>query len=433
MNFEIHDFTSHGRGVARDRNRMVWMIAGAVPGDVVEIDVNSIVELKNAASAEVKRIVIPSPHRKEHPCEHYRRGCMGSPLGVFDYEAGLKWKTNHLGENLKRLGGLKDINTAATTPAPRVWDYRDRIELQFRAEKGKIVSGFAAGGEIIPVRRCLLASKPIQNTQIKLADSLPDFAERFAEPLDARLLIRDNGRDSTVIIVFVKDMPLKESIGALDELCEKSAATGWQILKVNSFNNRLLHSQLLSLHGACGIEYSFALNRISLSPLAFTQTNKSMLDKLIGEALKTFNPDSFLLDLFGGFGVFGLSHAARGGTAVVMDSAKQALTCGATYAAQQNLNVKYIHQNLYSRNNDILSDYKNTAAILLDPPRQGLKENLIKALNKKAFSKIIYVSCHTAALARDLKQLKNYRVESIQPLDMFPNTAELETVAVLTR
>lgn len=429
----IIDFTSEGLGVARSTDKRVYMIKGAVPGDVVTIDEKTAVTVKNIIFSKVGEIVTSSPDRQDHPCEHYNSGCPGCRLGVYDYSKSLEWKQKNLSETISRIGHLGELQVLEPMPSPEIWGYRDRIELQFNSSKGEPVIGFSSDGEIIPIRKCLLASEPIQAVQKALFDLLAENKNFVSETFESRLLIRDNGDNSAIIVLFFEIAVTKKTIETLSELFIKAGAVGCQILRGRDFKERFNRFSSLHKSGDCKISIPFMDDLIPASPVVFTQTNRNMSATLIETVMQHIKPEQTLLDLFGGFGAFGLAHAKRGGVSIVAEESEKAVVAGSMYAARDQLGIKYFAQNLFNPHFRLASIKRGVEVIVVDPPRSGLNKTLKKGLNSSGITDIVYVSCHPAALARDLKDLNTYRVISLQPIDMFPNTPDLETVAVLKR
>ena len=167
-------------------------------------------------------------------------------------------------------------------------------------------------------------------------------------------------------------------------------------------------------------------------PAVFTQTNTGMSGILRKLVLENLPSGGKIIDMFGGYGAYAVDYVvSKGGTAVVMDSSHESVKAGRKFASKYNLPVEYLDVNLNRANFRL--DGKKYDALTVDPPRKGLDGNIAQKLNDEGPPTIIYVSCHPAALARDLKYFDKYKTENFIPIDLFPQTPELETVCILHR
>ncbi len=428
----IHDLGADGRGVARCSNGRVVMVAGALPGDRVEAQLVR-VPAKGAASGVVERLIEPSPDRVEHPCLHAAEGCPACPLGALRYERELAWKRKHLGQTLRRIGGLKDTQLGGIVYSPKRWRYRERLELHLVQDGKQWLFGYRARETVVPIRDCLLGSGELGRIIGKLSGSLDSLAAVAAssasEPM--RLLIRENGRGEVVCVLFL----LKYRSGDLPAMAgwlEAGGTGGWQIRKARSTASRFFNSKVLEESGTPWVHLPVDGRHVRAEPTVFVQANPDAAKLLVEEVLASFPADARLLDLYGGYGAFGLAHAVRGGSATVIDSSSEAVHAGKVFADESGLELSF-HSLDLDRASPAEIPLEGHDVAILDPPRSGVGGNLAELLNRKGPHQIIYVSCHPAAFARDQKLLKNYRVLRVVPFDLFPATPELETMAVIER
>jgi len=376
------------------------------------------------------RVIREAPYRQQHPCKHYSQGCPGCKLGVYDIERSRSWKQNATVETLRRIGGVTGFQINPIIKSPLDWGYRDRVELHI----GSV--GFNALGYIrqqavktlIPIQNCLLARDNVREAIKTLADTVPQC---HLKAFDTRLLLRDNGRNGVVVSLTLPRIELCH-LEVFSNWLENSEVSGWQIQGSKWCRDEVVDSDILAMNGNCSITRLVGAVPIALAPKVFTQTNRYLDSILVRMVLAEIPEKADLLDLYGGYGAFGLAHAQRGGYATIIDSNQLAITAGADFAAQHNLPVKLIQHDL---NMPIpqayLADYPY---VIVDPPYTGLPLPLSVLLdNSGTAEKLIYVSCHPGSLSRDLKRLSHWRVTQVTSLDMFPQTADVETIVVLEK
>ena len=425
VQLKITDFNSDGGGVGRDENGRVTMVLGAVPGDVVTAAIGQV--SKGVAFGTVAEIIEPSEFRVAHPCPHYNQECAGSMLGGFDYEQGLKWKQKHLRETLKRIGGVDDPQIDEVAASPDRYGYRDRVELQIFAADGGIRAGYMGPGGLVPVSGCLLANDAVSEGLKNFLETAGKFEGRLPEG-NLRLLLKDNGKGGCLGILFAEKITPGSDI---IELLDKCGLAGWQIRITGRMDLRFNRSWVAAESGDNIIMRKIGGKAIGLPPPVFTQANGKTEALLHKRIFSEFEDNKQVLDLYGGYGAMGLSYVLqKGGRAVIVESSFDAVKAGRDFAKQDDLKVKF-HGIDLSKND--LAEFRRIEAdyAILDPPRKGADKKVIEFLNSMKFRKLVYVSCHPAALARDLKRLGNYSAVKFSPFDMFPHTPELETVAVL--
>lgn len=420
--------SAEGCGVGKSESGQIVFVQGTIPGDEVLAEIPDSDD-KKAVTGKLLEIITHSPNRVQHPCPYYTAGCIGSTLGVMDYKTGLNCKRNNLKEALKRIGKIDQFHLDEACESPVKWNYRDRLELQIiPAEKGFSI-GYRALNKFIPVDGCMLADNIVNSALAKIsAISAETNSLTFKE--NTRLALRNNGRNACTAVGFAFS---KKDAGNLRQILTSSGIPGFQIRLMKSVNSRLLRSEFFFEWGDTSVEKEIGGTVIKIDPSVFSQTNSKM-DKILREKIIAELPEkSTILDLYGGFGGWSLEYVSRKqGEAVVIESSKKAVRAGNTFAKNRMLNIEYIEADLSSFNLKAL-EIKQLAVIIADPPRSGLSETVLDYIDNSGCPKFIYVSCHPAVLARDIAKMKNYKPEKFIPLDMFPQTPELETIAELNR
>lgn len=433
--FIITDIASDGRGVGKDSEGRVVMIKGGLPGDEVAASVSP-VSGKGIANGVVDEIITPSPERVEHPCPHHIQGCPASPLGAFRIDAALEWKHSHLKETLRRIGGLEEPDVRPPVPSPKSWGYRDRLELRLFPSREGFALGYKSPGGMIPVGDCLLGRDEIRRGVRELNASLAgeqSLGAGCAPRSVPRLLFRYDGRGGAVALAFIENVRALD-ISRLGRILNRVNFSGWQIRLVKDMDSRLFKFQTAESSGDARVFINVGIGRdIFVDPAVFSQTNLEG-GKLLREMVTDLLPqEGRMMDLYGGFGAFALEYALKkSGRAVVIEASGAAVKTGQSYADNNGLPVNYVKANLAGRFPRLKYAGRFDAAVI-DPPRKGIHRSLLDFLDVEGPSSLIYISCHPAALARDMKRFKHYMPLYFIPIDLFPNTPEIEVIAVLRR
>lgn len=430
--FWVHDLGWDGRGVARRADGRVIFIWGALPGDSVRATITE-EPAKGALSGELIEVLEPSPQRVPHPCPHYYQGCPASLLGAVRREFSLNWKRDHLIETFRRIGGFEGLLVEDVIPSPRQWRYRERLEFNIQRVGEVLKMGYQSRNGLLPIQDCRLGNEDLVEPFRQLRRSLPmlDDHREIGNSTQIRLLLRSNGQGGAVGVLFVigKEAP---ELAPFVAWLQKGGLTGWQIHHARTVKRRFFGATPLAEEGQVTIFRSVAGYQLATEPTSFAQANVRASSLLVRLALEHIPTCSNLLDLFGGFGAFALEHVARGGRATVVDSAPAGIESGSSFALEHGLPVEYLLRDL-SIIESLELNLNQFDSVLLDPPRSGVGEPLLNLLNDNGPERMVYVSCHPAALARDLRRLTKYSTELVIPVDMFPSTSDLETIAVLDR
>ena len=370
---EIYSLAHGGRGIARSEGRVLF-VEGAVPGDVVTVEITK--DKKRFGLATVSSVVRASPDRIEPPCPVFDR-CGGCDWQMLDLGAQRRWKAEIVSGQLSHLGGVGAPPVVDTVAAGEGFGYRNRIDL--RISKG-LPALFAAGSHTpVVIEDCPLVVPPITE-MIQELDPEPDVdrvtlraSERTGEKV---MLSRRSGR--------WEDGQIHESVGG-------------HVLRV--------------------------------SGRAFFQVNTpgaETLVRLVADALQPTASDSFL-DGYAGGGLFSVTVGSSAGSVVAVESDRRALADLAVNAPGVQVVATPFEESG--------SEVPPVDLAVVDPPRAGLGSAGVAALIQADPSRLAYVSCDPASLGRDARLLieAGYSLESVTPVDMFPQTHHVEAVAVYTR
>jgi 23S rRNA (uracil1939-C5)-methyltransferase len=403
--------------VARHAGRVVF-VRGAAPDEEVEAVIRE--EHRTFAFADTVAVLRPSAQRRVPPCP-YLPSCGGCPWQHLSYAAQLLAKQRTVEQHLRRIAGL-DVAVAPVIASPHELGGRRRIKL--RVERGAVGYYAAASHTLVPIAHCLLAEPAV--------DAAIDWARELAGSLDlplrrVELLGCGSGDDRVVIIGEVEG----GWADAADTACRE-----WLVAHPTV--------QGLALHGRgwqrrwgdvrSQVEPEAGLSLIAHAP-AFTQVNPAVNRLLVETVVRWVDPHpgQRVLDLYAGIGNLSLPMRRRGAVVVAVEHAKQAAADAAANAERSpGPAFRVIGDRAERAVEQLAQAGEHFDAVVLDPPRSGAA-GCLPALLRLAPPRLVYVACDPSTLARDLALLRTrYRIDAVQPFDMFPHTYHVETAVLAT-
>lgn len=420
--FKIDGLTHEGKGVARADDGKVTFIHGALPKETVKAQV--VKSNRRFDEAKLIEIELPSSDRIIPPCSHYEScgGCSFQHLSVEQQRASKKlW----LQGQLRKVCQPDDVSLLVDSAL----GYRRRARLSVRVIDGKLLLGFRghASNEIISIDNCIVLTPKLQLVFTALKTAL--FQERslaqIADKLGHIELLED---DKGVSVLFRLTTTLEPDIEEswLVWAQQQHLELYWQ----HADQDRAEVTQESRRH------YQVEELMLSYHPQDFIQVNAQMNTKMIAQAMEWLEPnkDDVVLDLFCGVGNFSLPLAKRAKQVVGVEVQASMVKAGIANAKNNGLdNLSFIAADLTQASTKDIGSLGVTK-VLLDPPRAGAFEFLPSLVKLKPKS-ILYVSCDAATLARDAEYLldRGYKVKHGAMMDMFPQTAHLETILLFSR
>ena len=445
---EIIDMTEDGEGVGKIDGFTVF-VKDAVIGDVIE---GKLIKVKRTYGyGRLMKVVTPSADRVQLACS-VAVPCGGCQLQALNYEAQLRFKERRVKGHLERIGHFEHLPIEPIIGMEgQPLRYRNKAQFPVgRNKEGKIITGFYAGRthSIIPVEDCQLGL-PV-NRQV--TRTITNFMEEYhIEPYDEEnhkglvrhILVRcgfHTGQAMVCLVINGTRLPHdKELVRRLQEAVPELVSVSLNVNREKT--NVILGRELINLYGPGYLEDMIGDVRFRISPLSFFQVNPVQTEKLYGKALEfaSLTGDEVVWDLYCGIGTISLFLAQK---------AKQVYGVEIIPAAVENAkeNAKLNHMDnaefFVGKAEEVLPEkYRQSGGkmaadvIVVDPPRKGCDEALLETMVKMAPERIVYVSCDSATLARDLRYLcdRGYEVKKVQPVDMFPGTVHVETVVLLSK
>jgi 23S rRNA (uracil1939-C5)-methyltransferase len=425
-----------GAGVARLNGYVVFVQEG-IPGDRVRAQVQ---KAKRAyAEARVVEIVEPGPERIEPRAAH-----PGAPWQVLPYERQLEVKQAQVEDALRRIGRLDGFELEQILPAVETWRYRNKLEYSFGTDAaGRLVCGFHAPGqweEIVEVTDCLLASEAGNAARERVvgfcrAQGLVAFDRRTREGFLRNLVIREGRRTGELQVRLVT------TPGALDRegLGEAAQPVGGLLwTQTDSVAETTQSGQTELLAGSDHLEEEIGGMRIRVSAGAFFQTNTEMAERLYGLAIDYAGPAGTerVYDLYCGIGTIGLLIAPRAAEVWGIELVEEAVADAIANARLNEVtNAKFFAGDVRLALGELVQRAGRPDVLVVDPPRSGLSQKVVRRIIEAAPRRIVYVSCNPTTLAPNAAQLveAGYALRKVRPVDMFPQTPHIEAVALLER
>ena len=450
----IEDMGQNGEGIGRAEGIAVFA-EGAVWGDLCRVEITGM--KKSYALGRVREIIEPSVYRQEPKCAFVGR-CGGCSLGLLRYEGQLCLKERQVREHLIRIGGVKEPPVLPILGMEEPFHYRNHGQFPIGGSSSRPAVGFyqKRSHEIVDCPCCLLQSAPavaaaegvrayIRETGVSLYD------ERTGKGCLRHLVVRNAEGTGEVMVILVvnqgrlpaSELLLEKVEEALDALEEMEGGKRWTLrcLGVN-FNKgkgrRALGEKTVFLYGQERIQDVFEGLSYLISPESFYQINTPQTRKLYG-VVKDFaalTGEETVFDLYCGVGTIGL-YLAREAKQVVGIEAVQKAVYDANRGAIKNgtVNALFRWGKAESLLPELVEKGSRADVAILDPPRSGCDRRLLEAVARAEVKRAVYVSCNPATLARDVKILGElgYRLEAVQPVDLFPWTVHVETVVLLSK
>lgn len=455
---DITDFSTDGEGIGKT-DAFTWFIKDSVIGDRVRAVVMK--TKKSYGYARVVEILKESKDRVELRCP-VARPCGGCALQSVSYRAQLAFKQNKVINNLIRLGGfsreaLEEVEIAPIIGMKEPWHYRNKAQYPIGTDReGNLIAGFYAGRthSIIPWTNCLLGQKKNRIILETILDFMREhhissYDETTSKGLVRHVLIRegkDQGQDQVMVCIIINGKSLPKSNILIERLKSIEGMTSIS-LNINTQNtNVIMGREILQLFGPLTITDSIGDIAFEISPLSFYQVNPLQTKVLYDKALEFANltGKETVWDLYCGIGTISLFLARKAKQvygveiveAAILDAKNNAkknhITNADFFVGKAEEVLPAMYQNALKNGNHQQS---HPDVIVVDPPRKGCDRACLETMVAMQPERMVYVSCDSATLARDLKYLtaNGYQLKKVQTVDQFPHTSHVECVALIQR
>lgn len=431
----------NGEGIGFYKKTLIF-VSGALKGEEVFCQISSV--RRNFAEAKLLKINKKSKNRVDPACSIYKE-CGGCQIMHLQYDKQLEFKTDVIRQALMKFKpeGYENYEIRKTIGMPEPEHYRAKLQFQVRSFGGNVRAGLYAQGthRLIDIKDCLVQDRLTQEMINRVAEllgkyKLPIYNERKIAGVRT-VMIRRAQASGEIQLIFITSKRL-DFDDVVIELVREFPELKTVAVNINASKTSDIYGQITEvIWGQESINEEVLDYGFSLSPRAFYQLNPKQTQILYSEAVNALDvkEDDDLIDAYCGVGTIGLAFAGKVKSVRGMDIIPEAIQD----AKENALHMGFTNTHYEAgKAEDIIprwySEGFRANALIVDPPRTGLDDKLLNTILKMPPEKMVYVSCNTSTLARDLVTLtKVYHVHYIQSVDMFPHTARTEAVVKLQR
>ncbi|WP_291576497.1 23S rRNA (uracil(1939)-C(5))-methyltransferase RlmD [Clostridium sp. UBA4548] len=439
----IENYGHEGEGVAKIQGFTVF-IAGVLKGEVVKVKIIKV--NKNYGVGKLLEVIEASEKRVEPVCGTYKR-CGGCNLQHYSYEEQLNFKTERVKNVISRIGKLEDVIIHNTLGMGTPYNYRNKVQLPVGATGEEILVGFYAprSHDIINMDKCYIQDE-VGDQVIALTKQwmkkfkISPYDEKSHSGIVRHIMVRKGFKTGEIMVVLVtrsEELPHKQEF--IDLIKENITRVVSIIQNINKEKtNVILGLKSLTLWGQDHISDYIGEFKFNISPLSFFQVNPVQTEVLYGKALEYagLTGEEMVFDAYCGTGTISLFLSKKAKKVYGVEIIPEAIENAKENARANGVtNAEFIVGKSEEEIPRLIAQGIKADVVVVDPPRKGCEESLLKALAEIKPRRIVYVSCDPATLARDLGVLDGlgYKTLQIQPVDMFPQTAHVECVALIEK
>lgn len=440
----IEAVSSEGNGICKTSQGEVIFVPNTAIGDKLKVRI--VKKLKKYSFGKIEELLIGSPDRIEIDCPCFYQ-CGGCVYRHISYEAELRIKEKRVRDAIERIGKITDVKVDEI--AGSQLDKRYRNKAQYPVGKnptGKIISGFYGlhSHRIVPCGDCLLQPEIFSQINRTVLDFIESSHNDVYDELTHKgrlrhIYLRQGEKTGEIMVcLVVNGNGLKDEPNLVKELTESFPQIKSIVINSNrDKTNVILGKKNRVVYGQEYITDELLNVSFRISPHSFYQVNRRQAEKLYSIAAEyaDLSSDDVLLDLYCGTGTIGLTMAHKVKELVGVEIVEDAIKDAEINAQLNNIeNSRFICGDASYAADKLKKDGIRPDVIIVDPPRKGCDEKLLNTIKEMSPKKIVYVSCDPGTLARDLAILKTlgYPPQKITPVDMFPRTAHVETVVLMS-
>lgn len=452
----FHGIADKGMSVGRDSEGKVYFGSGVVPGDTAILSLGR--KKKGFSQGIATDILDYSFHRVQAPCRHFE-WCGGCKWQNLDYGEQLRQKERSVYDVLRRIGKVDDAEYLPILGAESTYGYRNKLEFTFSNKRwltdeetrsDEVIDdrdglGFHRPGafdKVVDIEECLLQSDPSNPIRQKVRElarehQIPFYDIRQHKGILRNLVIRNSTLGQCMVILVVRqrtkavDALLKDLVGAFPEL------DSVYLVANNKVNDVWIDQELIHFHGKEYLMERLGDVEFRINPKSFFQTNTRQAERLyrVVEEFADLRGEERVVDLYTGLGSIALFIAGRVKEVIGIETIPEAIVDAKNNAEWNGIANAHFYtgdvRDLFDAS--FLERHGKPDILITDPPRAGMHEDVVRTLVESGIPRIVYVSCNPATQARDVALMKGvYRVEKVRPVDLFPHTHHVESVALLS-
>ena len=436
---EIIDFTHEGNGVVKVDNFTIF-VSGGVIGDKVVGKIDEV--KKNFAIGQVTNIIEPSKDRikLDFNIEEARGGI---PLIEYKYSKQLEWKKNKVKMDFLKIANLDNIKINDTIGMDNPYRYRNHVQIPVGEKNGETVIGFYEQNtnDIVNMNETILQPK-LGNKIIKIirhwmdSFNIKPYNKNTKKGIVRHIGIRINKDNKAMVIVVTGSNKIPYEKELINMLIKEDIISIYQ--NINKLNSSTTYGkEYIKIYGEDKLLDYIGEYEFYLSPNSFFQINRTQAEVLYNKAIEYLNidKDDIIYDLYCGIGTISLYMAEKAKKVYGVEIVNKAIEDAKENAKLNNIdNVEFIVGKAEEVFPKLMDKGIKGNKVVVDPPRKGCEKAVLEAIIKLSPEKVVYVSCNSATMARDVKYLaeNGYKVEEVQPVDMFPHTGHVESIILMT-
>ena len=440
---EITDLTHEGAGVAKIEGYTLF-VPDSLPGEKAKIRV--VHTKKDYGYGRVEELLEKSPDRVDPPCDIYGR-CGGCQLQHLSYEGQLKYKQKQVKDALERIGGLSGVKVLPTLGMEYPWIYRNKAQVPVAARDGELIAGFyqKRSHQIIDMDHCLITDETVDEIiqevkKIAKETGIPPYDETTHQGVLRHIVVRigrETGEVMVVLVTKTDDLPHRKTF--IRGLTEKYPQIKAIAHNINSKRTNVIFGETTkTIWGRDVIYDRIGSVKFAISARSFYQVNPQQTRVLYEKALEyaELTGQETVIDAYCGIGTISLFLAQKAGKVYGVEVVPEAIEDAKANAELNGLDNAFFEA---GKAEDVIPAWHEKGikadVIVVDPPRKGCDEALLKTIIAMKPKRVVYVSCNPSTLARDLRILEDggFQTIEVQPVDMFPQTTHVETVVLMSK
>lgn len=440
---EIIDINHEGSGVVKFEGYTIFTEGGTL-GDKVILEVTE--SKKNYSLGKTLEIIEPSKYRVDAECD-ISEYCGGCSLRGLDYRIQLEYKTNKVKNDIRRIGGLEDVVIRDTIGMKNPDRYRNKVQIPVGIENGKAVIGFYRKGShnIININTCRIqhevADKAVKAIRKYIEEfNVEPYDEKTSRGLIRHIIVKNSFRTGDTMVILVTNGNILPHSDELVKMLKSEIPKLKSVIQnINTKRtNLIMGTKSKVIFGEERILDYIGELKFYISAESFFQVNPVQTEVLYNKALEyaDLNGNETVFDIYCGIGTISLFLAKKAKKVYGIESVNQAIKDAKENAKLNRINnVEFYSGNAEEVFPNFHKEGVRADVVVVDPPRKGCDPRVIDTIIKMKPEKVVYVSCNPSTLARDLKILSEngFKIEEVQPVDMFPHTTHVECVVLIEK
>lgn len=436
MRIEIKKTGINGEGIGYTSDKKPLFVPGVLVGEIADVEI--VEKTKNFSVGKVKKVIQESEKRCRPRCK-IQKSCQGCPLMIALYDEQLNMKMEVLKQSLIKYAQIDPRLIKPIIPSELKSGYRNQCKVPFGMHDNRLVTGMYQPNSnyFNEVEKCLIHDEKIEKVRIKLLQILNRYSMKSYDYHTKSGLrscvIRQMSGNVMMTLVTGQD---RLDQNCIDEIMQIDGVVSlWQSIHTQKKSVDIFGKTMIHLGGRRTLEFDFMGLTMQLSPRSFFQLNTMQAEKLYDVIASLIEkPKNLIVEAYSGIGGISMALRDKAERIIGVESIQEAVSNANAIAKANGIeHVSFICDDAAKRCEQYAKK-GHVDLLVVDPPRSGLDDHMLETILKSKIKEVIYISCNPATLGKNLAVLRErYNVKMIQPLDMFPHTIHVETVAHLIR